>query len=337
MLLLLACTDPEPTTEDSVAAEEEAAILGWSDGPNLDSSRDHHVSFIEGDTLYVLAGTSRTGAANDTVERAAIDADGALSAFETLDPLPEGRIGPGIAQDGADLVVAGGLLDSSDATSATWVIHVEDDGSLTVTDGPPLVTPRYHVALVYDQGWVYATGGLYQTYSTGFSQEVLATVERASFVDGVLGAWEEIGEMPEPTTHHAAVVRDHTLYIIGGGDESKARTTIHHAPLSADGTFGAWALAGELPQGRATSAGTVIDDDLYLLTGMTSLTGSEVDTVLHATFDADGILGTFEELAPVPKQRAHSHQAPVHDGTIYSIGGSINHVPQKQVYIGRFE
>jgi hypothetical protein len=101
--------------------------------------------------------------------------------------------------------------------------------------------------------------------------------------------------------------------------------------------LGAWADAGELPEGRATSAATVFLDQVYVIAGMTELTGGEVDTVLRATFGADGTVGAFEELAPLPTPRAHSHQAPLYQGTLYSVGGSIMHDPQDGVYLGALE
>jgi hypothetical protein len=309
-----------------------------TDGPALRSARDHHVTFIAetaaGPALYAMAGTTATGGANLQMERAAIGADGALSDWEGLGRLSEGRIGPGLAQDGTSLVVAGGLLADNNSTAATWVVHVDDDGGLTVTDGPAMATTRYHVGLAMAQGFVYATGGLNQVYADTVSQEVLTSVERAPFDGTTLGEWEAVGDLPVPTTHHAIVAYDDALYVIGGGDGVSARTTILRATVGSDGALGEWVEAGALPEGRATSAATVFLDQLFVVAGMTSLTGGEVDTVLRASFAEDGTVGEFEELAPLPIQRAHSHQAPTYGAVMYSVGGSIMHEPQDGVYLG---
>ena len=318
-----------------------ATLSGWEDAPKLTFARDHHVTFVAetdaGPALYALAGTSKSGEANVTVERAWIADDGSLSDWETLESLPGGRIGCGLAQQGNTVVMAGGLLPESTSTAATWVITVNPDGTLFVDDGTSLHTSRYHVALVLSHGFIYATGGMEQTSGDVAGQTVLSSVERAPFDGVTLGKWEELGDLPEPTTHHGFVVREDALYVIGGGDGRKARDTMLRADIAADGSLGAWAEAGTLPEGRATSAASVFLDQLYVIAGMKTLTGKEVDTVLRADFGDDGSVGAFEELPPLPKARAHSHQTPFYNGAIYSVAGSIVHKDQDEVYVGRLE
>jgi hypothetical protein len=315
-----------------------ATLTGWEEGPALDAARDHQVSFAAesstGPALYVAAGTRTSGAANDRVERAWIGDDGSLGDWEDLDDLPEGLVGPGLAQDGSALVMVGGLLASGETTSGTLLVTVGDDGGLTVAEGPELTTSRYHPGTTMVGGYVFTTGGLNQTAT---SQDVLDSIERASFAGGVLGAWEDAGTLDAQTTHHAVFAWDGHLYVVGGGATNTARDSVLRASVDADGQLGAWEEVGLLPEGRATSAATVFLDQVYIVAGMTTLTGGEVDTVLRATLQDDGSVGDFEELAPLPSARAHSHQAPLYEGVMYSLGGSIDHEVQDGVYLGRFE
>ena len=75
---------------------------------------------------------------------------------------------------------------------------------------------------------------------------------------------------------------DFDLFVIGGGSGASARKTILRATVGADGALGTWENAGELPEGRATSSAFVFLEHLYVVAGMTSLTGGEVATVLRA-------------------------------------------------------
>jgi hypothetical protein len=320
----------------------EASLTGWTAGPSLKHARDHHVTFVAdtpaGAFLYAMAGTTAVGSPAATVERSAIGADGTLGAFESLDNLPSGRIGPGFAQVDRGFVVGGGLDATGSSTGETWVGHVEDDGTLTITDGPSMAVSRYHVALVESGGFVYALGGLHQEIVMGApSQTVEPTIERATFDGTTLGAFTEIAPLPAPTTHHAAVAHDGAIYVIGGGGGLNATTDILRATVGADGSLGTWEPAGTLPEARATSSAFVYLDHLYVVAGMAKLTGGERDTVLRAPIDAAGQVGTFEELAPLPLSRAHSHQAPRHGALVFSVAGSIMHEDQKEVFVGRFQ
>jgi hypothetical protein len=320
----------------------EASLTAWTPGPMLLTGRDHHVSFAAetpaGAFLYTLVGTNPLGGAAATVERAAIAGDGALAPFEPLANLPAGLIGPGFAQLDRSWVLVGGLAPSGDSTPECAVGLVQDDGALALQPGAALAQSRYHTAVVALNGLVFATGGMQQTVSGGTPmQTVLDSVERASFDGATLGPWVEVGPLPEPRTHHAAVAHGGAIYVIGGGSDAAATTDIWRAEVSDSGELGPFAPAGALPEARATASAFVFLDHLYVVAGMVSLVSGEVATVLRAAIAEDGSVGTFEELPALPLARAHSHQAPFHAGFVYSVAGSIDHVDQREVFIGRFE
>lgn len=319
----------------------EATLASWTAAPSLVKGRDHHATFAAtspaGTFLYTMVGASASGSADSTVERAAIAEDGSLGAFEKIGNTPKGLIGPGFAQLDRSFVLAGGLGSDGNSTPSTFVGQVGDDGAVTFTAGPDLTKSRYHVSLSYAKGYVYAIGGLFQDVSSGTpDQTVEAAVERASFDGTTLGAWTTLAPLPAPTTHHAAVSFDGALWLIGGGSGAAAKTSILRSAVADDGSLGDWIEVGVLPEGRATSSALVFLDQLYVVAGMTSLTGGEVATVLRAPI-ADGAVGAFEELAPLPKARAHAHQTPLVNGHLYNVGGSIHHAVQKDVFVGLLE
>jgi hypothetical protein len=320
----------------------EADLTGWVAGPELTRARDHHVTFVDevtaGTFLYAIGGASAAGAPLTSAERSSIAADGSLGPFEDVENLPNGLIGPGVAQVGHGFVIAGGLKINGKSTTETWVGSVGDDGHLTFAAGPALTESRYHLTLIAAKGYVFSIGGLGQDIVNGMpTQSVSDVVERASFDGTTLSPFEAVGALPSQLTHHAAILIGDAIYVIGGGAGAPATTDILRSPLSEAGDLGAWEVVGQLPEGRATSSAAFFLDHLYVIAGMAMLTGDERDTVLRAPVSAGGAVGAFEELAPLPKERAHSHQTPLHAGVFYSVGGSINHVPQKDVFLGRLE
>ena len=347
MWLLLACKTPDDPdnkpvddTADTAPAEQ---ITEWIDGPPLLTARDHHVSFVNstgGDFLYVMGGSDGRGALSG-VERAPLDSDGAPGTFESVARMPEALLGMGLCGgDGAyagAYAIAGGLDGTSNSTDTDYLIYVQDDGSLEFAIKQPMNNARYHLTLACVGDWLFAMGGLVQTVDgADVSQEISDVIERSSRDPDAPGGWEEIGALPEPRTHQAVAVLEDTIYLMGGGEGAAATATILRATVDADGGLSGWTEAGELPGDRATSSAFFRDGALYVIGGMETLTGREVDTVLRGEVQADGSIGAWTEQEALPQARAHSHQTPIFEDRIYSIGGSIEHMPQPEVYVGRF-
>lgn len=318
-----------------------ATLTAWAAGPLLNHSRDHHVSFVAdtaaGPFFYVAAGMG-TIAPRKPIERAPILEDGSLGAFEDIGDLPESLVGPGLAQGEHTFVLVGGLANDGNSLATTYVGTIGEDGSVTVTPGPAMAEDRYHVGVATVNGYLFALGGLQQDVTGGsVVQDVLDVVERAAFDGTTLSAFETMAPLPDALTHHAVFAHDGALYVVGGGKGVAAGTDILRATVSAEGELGAWETVGQLPEGRATSAAFVWLGQVYVVAGMTSLVGNEKPTVLRAPVDAAGAIGAFEELPALPLARAHCHQAPRWGASLFSAGGSIDHEPQREVFVGAFE
>ncbi len=314
----------------------EADLSEWSLAGELESARDHHVSLVArsgaGSALYVMGGTNQTQRVNSQVERAWLDDSGGLGDFELIDLWQEATIGPALLQWDGGFLLAGGLDGSGDSTADTVFVQVNDNGGLEWSSGPSLNQHRYHASGTVVGEHVYVVGGMAQSSSGGGSQEITDVVEHAVITDGELGPFEVLGSLPEPTTHHAAFAWGGGLYVLGGGDSLEARRSILRADIGDDGTLGEWTQVGRLPEGRATSAAVVHLDQVYVVAGMSTLSGGEVGTVLRASLEEDGSVGDFDELAELPSARAHCHHVPREGAVLFSVGGSIDHRVQAEVF-----
>ena len=321
----------------------------WQAAPSLAHARDHHATFIAeseaGPHLYVLGGVVDMEAVVPEIERAPILEDGSLGNFETIGSLV--TLGPGVAQAGSRVLIAGGIRSNGGPSAKTDLGAVQADGSISFEAGPTLNAPRFHVALATANDHVYVVGGI---QADGTSQ---ASVERATFSESGVGSWELDTPLPEPRSHHALVAHDNALYVIAGlnrfdGDpfpyEDENFSDVLRSEIGADGSLGSWTVVGQVPSPLAVHAAFAHDGALYLVFGLegTSDTGDFIGRVQRAPFQADGTIGAFESLPnELPLTRAHCHQAPLFDGVVYSAGGAsisgAHMMSQPETFFARFE
>jgi hypothetical protein len=339
------CTEGSPDEGGACVT----ALGAWQPAPSLAHARDHHATFVAeseaGPHLYVLGGVVDMEAPVPEIERAPILEDGSLGSFETIGALT--TLGPGVAQAGSRVLIAGGIRSNAGPSAQTDLGTVQADGSISFEDGPPLSSPRFHVALATASDHVYVVGGI---QADGTSQ---ASVERATFTQAGLGSWELDTPLPEPRSHHALVAHDGALYVIGGlnrfdGDpfpyEDANFSDVLRSEIGADGSLGSWTVVGQLPSPLAVHAAFAHDGALYLTFGLegTSDTGDFIGRVQRAPLNADGTVGTFESLPDeLPIARAHTHQAPLFEGVVYSAGGAsfdgLHMMSQAEAFFARFE
>jgi hypothetical protein len=323
-----------------------AELSGWSDGPALATRRDHHATAVlessQGAFLYVMGGVQDMQTGLGSTEYSAIGSDGALGPFQSGAPLSEVMIGHSIAVVDDVVVLTAGIRAGPGGTGVlttrTDVARVQADGTLSPwSAGPELAASRFHHSSAAHGRFVYVVGGL-----TGAGTDNTPSVERAEVSeDGTLSAWTEVTPLPGKRSHHAVVAHDGALWVTGGlsGDPAGAHTSfsdVLRAAVDENGDLGAWTIAGELPQTLATHSSFVHAGALYVAGGVE---GGSTNTaaVRRAAISSDGTLGTFEELAPLPKARAHAHQTPLHAGFVYSAGGAFEHSSLADVFVGRFE
>ena len=308
--------------------------LEWRNGPTLPAPRDHHVTFIAADFLYVAGGNTYANLLSD-VWRARLLDDGALGDWESATPLPGPRGGHSVAVTDRSVVVIAGQLPDRSNTPSVLVASIGPDGRLGAWQpGVPLPAGRFHHSSAVHNGWIYVTGGLEPRTS-------VANVHGAKL--GPAGeplAWVDLTPLPTPRSHHASFVYDGALYVVAGlngnpaGDHVQLRDILR-APILPDGTLGAWSEAGQLDSAYATHAAFVRDSWLYVVGGVEN-NARFVGTVQRAPIIQGGKLGFFEPATALPVGRGHVHQTPLWRDWVYSAGGSASRRLVTGVFIGTF-
>ncbi|HYJ80294.1 MAG TPA: hypothetical protein VEW03_11855 [Longimicrobiaceae bacterium] len=311
---------------------QQVQTLAWRAGPSIRGPRDHHVVFSfqasGGSYLYVAGGTDYRQMLGGVL-RSRLAADGTPGPWTEVAQLPAPLAGASAAVVGSRVVLTGGQVAADSGmrglrrVAETYVASIAADGSLGAwTPGPALPAPRFHHPSVHHGGWVYIPGG---QGATAADADVFAARVGA---DGAPGEWQRMRPLPRARSHHAALVHDGHLYVVGGLDGDPAGhaalyTDVLRAPIAADGTLGEWRIVGRMPHAYATHSAFVHDGALWVLGGVEDNLRF-VATVWRAPLQPNGSVGAWQEVGPgLPVARGHVHQTPVIDGRVYSIGGRI--------------
>jgi Kelch motif len=337
-------------------------------GAALATPRTRHAAVVIGHSLYVIGGSDGTHALA-SVEQASFDDAGAVATFFPVpdSALTSARAGAAAVVVGSWLYVLGGS-DGSQPLASVERAAINPDGTLSafaVVDGLTLATARS------DHGAVVADGTLFVTGGNG--PAALASVEAATIgADGSLGAFAAAGSsLGSARAGHASFVLGGALYVAGGQSGATALTSVERAAVSANGTLGGFAVAGNLARARSAFAAvwrdgfvhaiggsdgsrelagveradlaggalsafatspthlstarssysaTVIGNRLYLAGGYPN--NATLGSVESATIAADGSLGATTTAGPTLLAARAEHAAVVTGSTLYLLGGA---------------
>lgn len=321
-----------------------AAELGeFKNGPPMAEERDHHMTWIAatpaGRFLYAAGGWADMDEPVTSIERARLKDNGGVEDWQTLGTTANVSGAVTVSQDQV-VVFAGGYRGLTPSTKSVDVITIDDDGVLSdPVDGPFMNDARFHGAGVLVNGFIFATGGLDSSSSS------LASVERASLDGTNVGSWQQQSPMLEERSHHGLASDGQYLFVTGGlkrvnGDFANdlPYDTVLRAEVGTDGTLSEWSEAGTMPISLAVHSSFVHAGMLYLAGGLDNATGSFVPTIYRVAIGEGGVLGEWELLeAEMPRGRGHSHQTPLAEGMLYSVGGHGLGGSQTNTFFARFE
>ncbi len=202
------------------------------------------------DTLYALGGFG--GALLDSVERADIQADGALGPWSQEErTLTMPRYVNTVKTLGNAVYVIGGHRQSEGSGRIeVEFAHAGPGRRLSPWRAATAMTHgRYALAAAAHQDRLYALGGLQGPLYT----DVVET-SRADRASGALSAWRATTPLSSPRANFGAIVHGDFIYIIGGTNRDGYFRSVEFATFDDEGDLGFWAtpeLAAAHDQQRA--------------------------------------------------------------------------------------
>jgi hypothetical protein len=309
-------------TDEAAAPVTDPLAITWAAGPTIATPRNHHMTWLvdqgPGATfLYVAGGSNAASHAVADIQRAPINDDGTLGAWQEQTPLPNGIIAASVIVTHGEVILSAGY-----GTVTTWISKIGSDGSMgTWTKGPDQTGQYFHATGISYGDFAYVIGGLDGTGN-------LDQISRAPIAkDGTLGAWALIGKLPYVLSHHAAIVNDKTIYVLGGETmDGVARADVLRTTVADDGSLAAWTMDTKMPIADETHAAFIHDGNLYFAGGIGGPNDDSLATIARAALPttAGGMLGDWfvDTSSSLPKARSHVHQMPIRGNYIYSVAGA---------------
>ena len=166
---------------------------------------------------------------------------------------------------------------------------------------------------------IYVGGGTnYRDLYDGLQRSVIGA-------DGVPGPWAASTPLPHPLAGASAVAARGYVVLTGGQlagpggmRDLKRVAETYTAPIAADGAIGAWTPGPALPAPRFHHPSLYHEGWVYVVGGQ-GATEAEAG-VFAARLGADGTLGPWQTLRPLPEPRSH-HAIVIDHGALYVIGG----------------
>ncbi len=320
-------------------------VVDWVQLPSGPSRRDHHGTYVfendGGATLVVINGVDMSqGLAEWDAWTSRIGENGFLGNWQSA-PRPLFWAG-GSGVDGfGDRIysVSGQTIGANGGENTPRVqsLQMNADGSPGAwrEEKPLSGEGRFHITATRVGRWLFAMGG---RTITGKAMPEVWSAHIGD--DGTLSDWSDARPFPAPRTHHASFSVGNRLYALGGfdaatftSDPTHYRDVLVATVDESSGALGEWQRLA-LPWDLSTHSATYSNGAVYVVGGFDNAFNL-LANVRRAKVNDDGTLGSFEELTPLPRARAHVHHTPIYGGHIYSVGGNIGgHEPQDVVLLG---
>lgn len=285
----------------------DGSLGSWQTiNPPLPQALYGHAAVSAGNRIYVIGGFGSDYARS--VYMSAVQNDGTLSAWQSLQSLPAGqeRSHQAVAVVSEYLVVLGGQQESG-ILNTVWRAHLRADGSLdNWVAERVLPAALYRLTAVTYNSRVYIIGG--RLGSGAVSRHVYSA---AAGGDGSLGSWRTLENILASGRADQATLADQAkLFVVGGTDGNTIQQTVMIFGMAADGGLTPLPSGTPLPAPRSRAASALSQGhSAYLAGGLRSSDQSSSDVFLGR------IVTNTPTVTPTPTRTPTPTHTPTHTPT----------------------
>ncbi|HEY5921616.1 MAG TPA: hypothetical protein VIV11_08090 [Kofleriaceae bacterium] len=284
----------------------------------LQMARAHHSALVIGGNVYVFGGL---GAGADSIERASIGNDGALSPFGVVTgiTIPGGRSGHATAIIGNYVYLFGGKTAAgADVPGVERALIRLDDtlGPFEPVPGVNLKTPRSNFSVARMGLQLFVIGG----FTNGVPTDSVERIEL--YGSGGISDFEPAGKLLLARGNHASIVVGEDVFVLGGTGVAGTLTSVERAPIFQQQTLMFTAEAGlTLNVARQEFSLAVVGNYVQLIGGNTDGSGSPALQIERGQMIDVGTLATFTTVTTTLMTPRQYHASFVVGRWLYVVGG----------------
>jgi hypothetical protein len=301
---------------------EDGSLGPWQLTSMLNEERGFIDAVAKDGYIYVVGGGNGPSGKNllRSVERAKVNADGSLSAWQTME---NGMVMPRrcskIVTKGNFIYALGGfagaLLDNVERAA---ILENGDLGPWRIEEAT-MTLPRYVNTVKHSHGNTYVIGGHDQMKGVGITDvEWAIPSEQGGVDDWKATAGLQVGRYGLSSASHGDAI-----YALGGLTGLEYLNSIEMATIKDNGELSDWRYTTPLPEPRATFSTVVYKDWIYVIGGTNQ--DRYLNTVEYASFNDGndiGFMGTAADAktyqAKLDQIKAAKPRLPNH-GTVKSV------------------
>ncbi|MEM9483325.1 MAG: 4-oxalocrotonate tautomerase [Cyanobacteria bacterium P01_F01_bin.116] len=320
----MACASQQNTQQTISQTQQESP---WQEVGQLPTPLESHQMRVLGDFVYVIGGWNETKGIHADVFFASLTPEGTFNDWQPTTPLPLKLQHHTVTiHNNAFYVIGGdnGYWDGSEVTNRILRAVPSDQGDITEwQDVGELPEPLTIHGVTSLDNQLYVIGG-----SNTFRPEnttVIDKIFKATISDdGIVGDFQELASFPNPIGWVTATTIDNRIFAIAGTQQfrpSKLLDQVWVADILPDKTLSTFEPVNTITA-RQRHATVLVDRTLIAIAGGGAR--QVLSTVEAAEVDAEGNLGSWQQLPPLPEAR-YAHAAFVHADHIYVSGGFIKY------------
>lgn len=219
------------------------------------------------------------------------------------------------------IYVIGGGIGEGVVVPDVYFGEVDPHGTIDAwSSTAPLPEWRIDATAVVLNDFIYVIGGMGPVWRGRNQQN---TVFYAAInADGTIDNWiADPTLLPERISHHASIVSNGIIYLLGGTNGYRDIDEIYYANMNPDGSTSEWLTnPTPLPLAYSTMGAVVHDDMIYLIGGFNGPFGTPQNLVFYALINTDGTVGEWNSGTSLPVSISSARAALI-DNSIYVVGG----------------
>ena len=331
----------------------DGTINSWVSGGSFPSNVSGHAWFVTKNRVYIVGGGSG-GIYSNAIYTATINSDGTLGSWSLNDRhLPEAVAAAQFFTTKNTAYVIGGY-NNAGYLSRTYHAPINPDGTLGEWVASPNAIPQQYwggetfvtknrvyicAGQIGSAGTLNSTimsatlnGGL-NDYSSYYSEDTTNYMLGGSgrpweqqyqintTHNGDITGWTNTTSLPVGLGQATVFATKNKIYLAGGYSASAGGVvnTVYSTTVNADGTLGAWTTGAALPYNVCVAVAIVAKNKIYLIGGSNGT--SQISTILIASINADGTLGTWTQSSSSLPVGISSPVGCITKNRIYIIGG----------------